>query len=400
MRRARRAGCLTAALLCGALLGVGCAGRSGLALIDSPAPDVATLVDSEPAQGLLAEILKRFAAHPRSAALPPNIPGADRVAGPPTSRRPDHAALRELAREVSVDFAALTFAGALSADQRSRAVQAAVERSLQSGAAASEALLRRRGVPYTVLFAPSWLYVSYPDTGADFASQRRLLDRLGIANRLIPTGESASVEDNAEAIAAAVRTAGREGAKLILVSASKSGAEVALALSRRLAPEEAAGVVAWVNVVGALGGSPLADSALRPPASWVTRGVFWLFGWDWAGLQSMATGPSRERLKDARLPDSIAVVNVVAVPVSGSVGPKVWWGYRILRRHGPNDGVVLLADTVWPGGANLVVLGPDHLYAPRRDDRYGVALLLAVDLAVHAHVAQPDPTVLEPPGGR
>jgi hypothetical protein len=85
------------------------------------------------------------------------------------------------------------------------------------------------------------------------------------------------------------------------------------------------------------------------------------------------------------MPESIAVVNVVAVPVSGSVGPTVWWGYRLLHRHGPNDGVVLLADTVWPGGANLVAIGPDHLFAPREDDAHSVALIRAVDVAVQLH---------------
>src|SRR5207249_6659459 len=118
------------------------------------------------------------------------------------------------------------------------------------------------------LFAPSWLYRSHPETGADFAHQRLLLDRLGLANRLIVTGESASIEDNAAAIAAALRAARPEDGSLILVTASKSGAEAALALSRLLAPEDTARVVAWVNIVGALGGTPLADSALRPPISW------------------------------------------------------------------------------------------------------------------------------------
>jgi len=137
--------------------------------------------------------------------------------------------------------------------------------------------------------------------------------------------------------------------------------------------------------VGALRGTPLADSALRPPISWLVRCVFWLNGWDWAGLTSMATGPSRDRLDGARLPESIAVVNVVAVPVSGSVGATVWWGYRVLRSHGPNDGVVLLADTVWPGGANVVAIGPDHLFAPREDDAQSLALLRAVDVAAQLH---------------
>ena len=107
----------------------------------------------------------------------------------------------------------------------------------------------------------------------------------------------------------------------------------------------------------------------------------------------MATGPSRKRLEDARLPESVAVVNVVAVPVSGSVSSTVAQCYRILLGHGPNDGVVLLADTIWPGGANIVVLGADHLFAAHRGDAHGLALMRVVDLAVRRNSAAHPPYV-------
>jgi hypothetical protein len=112
------------------------------------------------------------------------------------------------------------------------------------------------------------------------------------------------------------------------------------------------------------------------------RLVFLVRGWNWDGLASMATEASQRRLEDARLPDSVAVINVVAVPVSGSVSAQVALCYKVLLGHGPNDGVVLLADTVWPRGANLVVLGADHLFAKHRGDVYGLAMMRAIDFAV------------------
>lgn len=374
-----------------ALLLAGCAGRAQIVRSDLTETQLGGLVDSVPARGLLADLLARRALDPSLMALAPP-PAHDIVPEPDaaTVAPPEQAPLRELALEVSPDFAALAFARAISADATSRAVQAAYHRALHEGRARSEAALRQPdGFPYTVLFAPSWMYRSHPETGADFAHQRQLLARLGIPNRLIATAESASVEHNARAIAAAVRAARGEDGGLIVVSASKSGAEAALALSRVLAPEESARVVAWVNIVGALGGTPLADSALRPPLSWVARTVFWLRGWDFAGLASMATAASRERLRHGRMSESLAVVNVIAVPLSGTVGLKVWSGYRLLRRHGPNDGVVLLADTVWPGGANVVAIGPDHLFAPREDDAHTLALLRAIDAAIHLQRLRP-----------
>jgi len=282
-----------------------------------------------------------------------------------------------------VDFAALAFAQALGADARSAAAQAALARFLQDGAARSaDALAGAGAFPYTVLFAPAWLYRAKPETGADFADQRRLLDRHGIPNRLIPSGETASVEDNAAAIAEAIRAARADARPVILISASKSGAEAALALSHLLEPAETAGVAAWVNIAGALRGSPLADFFTRPPGSWYARALCVINGWSWSGIASVTTGASRERLRGARIPDAITVVNVVAVPVTGSVGAAVYGGYRFMLPDGPNDGVVLLADTVWPGGVNLVALGADHLLSLRREDAYMLALLRAVDFAV------------------
>ena len=384
-----------------AFLALGCAGRAHRIPDDFTAEDLEALVDSDPARRLLADLLARRSVDPRLTALVPRLSAPDSVEDSGSSADADLPALhgqtrlRELSREVSLDFATLSFARAISADGLSRAVQASFDRFLGESVANAEQSLRRSGVfPYTVLFAPSWMYRSHPETGADFAYQRRLLDRLGIDNRLIASRQDASVEDNAEAIAAAVRAAKRNSKGVIVVSASKSGAEAAFALSRVLAPEETAPVVAWINIVGALGGSPLADTALRPPTSWLARSFFWLRGWNWAGMVSMATEVSRQRLRGARMPKPIAVVNVVAVPLSGTVGTAVWGGYTLLRGHGPNDGAVLLTDTVWPGGVNIVSIGPDHLFAPREDDAHTLAMLRAIVVAIQLHHPASEPHVL------
>jgi hypothetical protein len=387
-------------VLAAAMLALGCAGQLERLRVDRADAELATLVDSDAAGQLLADLLARRSRDQRLASVEPGPHLTDVVEerDPEADRLRDQERLRELGREVSVDFAALAFARAIGADAGSRVVQAAFERFLQAGLERSAAALRRpRAFPYTVLFAPSWLYRSHPETGSDFARQRRLLDRLGIPNRLITSGESDSVEDNAAAIAAAVRAARSDNDRVMLVSASKSGAEAALALSRLLTPEETTGVAAWVNIAGALHGTPLADAALRPPASWMARTIFWINGWNWSGLASMATEPSRRRLEGARLPEAITVVNVIAVPVSGSVGATVYGGYRVLLSDGPNDGVVLLANTVWPSGVNLVALGADHLFRRSREDAYMLATLRAVDVAVRLSGPAAEPTTAAEP---
>jgi hypothetical protein len=391
-------------LVFAAALTFGCARPIDLVNSDWPDSELAALVDSDEARRLLADLLaRRWAdARLRTGTASPRL--TDVASGEPDLARggndgvrlPEQDFLKKLADRTSMDFAALVFARALVAGPRSRAVQAAFDRYLQEGAdRAAEALRGRGGFPYTLLFAPSWLYKSHPENGSDFANQRRILDALGVRNHLIESGESDSVEDNAAVIARVIRETGCDGGPVVVVSASKSGAEVAVALSG-LTSDEAACVAAWINIAGALHGTPLADSALRWPVRWMARGIFWLSGWSWDALESLETERSRRRLATLKVPGTVTVLNVVAVPVSGSVGYQVYPGYQVLVAHGPNDGVVLLADTVWPGGINIVALGADHLFARWREDVYILATLRALDLAIRDHPT-PEPTLTAGP---
>ena len=372
-----------------ATLTLGCARPIDLVNHDSPDSELAALVDSDAARRLLADVLARRSADARLAAAAGAAHLTELASSEPQLggvgvdvRLPDQALLKKLADKTSMDFAALVFARALATEPRSRAVQAAFDRFLREGPDRSaDALRRPRAFPYTLLFAPSWLYKSHPENGSDFANQRRILEALGVRNHLIESGESDSVEDNAAVIVRAIRETGCEDGPIVVVSASKSGAEAALALSG-LTPDEAACVAAWINIAGALRGTPLADSALRVPVRWLARGIFFLSGWSWDALESLETERRRHRLETLRLPETITVLNVVAVPVSGSVGYQVYPGYQVLRSRGPNDGVVLLADTVWPGGVNVVALGADHLFARWREDAYILAMLRALDIAI------------------
>jgi hypothetical protein len=252
-----------ATLALAATLTFGCARPIDLVNRDSPDSELAALVDSDAARRLLADLLARRLADARPPAasesshladLASSEPELGRAAG--TVRLPDQAALKKLADRTSMDFSALMFARTLTTDSRSRTVQAAFDRFRQEGAGRSaDALQRPRAFPYTMLFAPSWLYKSHPENGADFARQRQLLDKLGIRNRC-RAGRSDSVEDNAAVISRTIRapcvTMGRHP-----VSASRRAPSGLGPAS--LTSEEAGCVAAWINIAGALRGTPLAD---------------------------------------------------------------------------------------------------------------------------------------------
>jgi hypothetical protein len=170
---------------------------------------------------------------------------------------------------------------------------------------------------------------------------------------------------------AAIRARAQSGRRLIIISASKSGPEVALALTK-LGPAETHHVAAWINAVGALQGTPLIDDNVIPELEFFVGKV------NAAGAESMSTSRSRQRFKSFRIPQHIFVVNFFGIPVSGSVGFRARRGFFPLQKYGPNDGMVLLADMIFPGGVTLAELGSDHFLMDQHLDVTAVALAITV----------------------
>jgi hypothetical protein len=331
-----------------------------------------TTADSEVARYYLEEYLTGKRRRPE---LDRRISGLERTAH---AAPPDAEALRDIAARFSPDFAALFLANTLLKEDRNRRLQAAYQISLdRPPRESSEEPGPKDGAssPSAILFAPGWLYRSHPENGADFQAPRLLLRRRGFSTALIGTAENGSVEANAEAIARAVRAAGSRGRCLILVSASKSGAEVAPALGDLLSPAETSPVRSWINIGGVLRGTPLADRALAAPRRWLVGLA--LHG-RCEGLASMTESVGRSRFARLRIPEHVLVVSLVAVPLSGDVTDRARSGYRSLRAYGPNDGLTLLAEAIMPGGVTVLEPGLDHFFRSGLIEDRTLSLLQAV----------------------
>jgi hypothetical protein len=175
---------------------------------------------------------------------------------------------------------------------------------------------------------------------------------------------------------------------MIILSASKSGPEVALALTK-LGPAETRHVAAWINAVGALRGTPLADDRLFPELEYIVGKL------DPQGMDSMTTARSRRRFDSFRVPKHILVINFLGIPVSGSVSFWIRRSYSPMRKYGPNDGNVLLPDAIFPGGITLFELGSDHFMRNKPLDVTTVALAITVI----SWLKNPDSEVVQIPGG-
>jgi hypothetical protein len=350
-------------LLLGLLLLSSCAGLRVSGVVGGQAID--TRVDSEVARYYLGNYL---AGKHTNAALDERI---DRVYQRANSHLPDRSELKHLSDDFSVDFAALYFADQISRSPLNQRFRSAFEQAYEY---ASEAFPEGRlKLPenYEVLVVPTYLYKRLFVAGADMAVPRAALEKAGLNCYFVETADDGPVESNADIVAAAIRARARDGRRLIILSASKSGPEVALALTK-LDPAETGHVVAWINAVGALQGTPLADDRIFPELEYIVGEL------DPQGMESMTTARSRQRFDSFRVPEHVLVVNYFGIPVSGSVSFWIRRSYSPMRKYGPNDGNVLLPDMIFPGGVTLFELGSDHFMRNRPLDISTVALAITV----------------------
>jgi hypothetical protein len=329
---------------------------------------IETRVDSEVARYYLGNYL---AGKRSNAALDERI---DRVYHGADGNLPGRNDLKHLSDDFSVDFAALYLADQIVRTPVNRRFRSAFDQAYdytRKGLPEGRVRLPSAAADYEILFVPTYLYKRLTFTGADFAAPRAALTRVGFTCHFVETQDDGAVEANAELVIAAIRARAQSGRRLIIVSASKSSPEVALALTR-LGAGEGRHVAAWINTVGALQGTPMADEGLAPELEYIVGKI------DNAGRESITTARSRPRFDSFRIPEHVLVVNYFGIPVSGSISFLARRGFFQLRKHGPSDGVVLLSDTIFPGGVTLAELGSDHFLLSAHLDITAVALAITV----------------------
>jgi hypothetical protein len=346
---------------------------------------IETRVDSEVASYYLANYLAGKRSNP---ALDERI---DRVYQSADGDLPDRDELKRLSDEFSVDFAALYLADRIDRNPVNRRFREAFDQTrdyIREAFREGHVRLPAAAADYELLFVHTDLYKRLTFTGADMAAPREALQKVGFACYFVETQDDGAVETNADLVIAAIRARAQSGRRLIIVSASKSGPEVALALTK-LGPAETHHVAAWINTVGALQGSPVADERLAPEIEFIVGKV------DPAGRESIMTARSRQRFNSFRIPEHVLVVNYFGIPVSGSISFLARRGFFPLRKYGPNDGIVLLSDMIFPRGVTLAELGSDHFLLNEHLDVKSVALAITVV----RWLENPDHAMSSIPGG-
>ena len=344
---------------------------------------IETRVDSEVARYYLGNYL---AGERRDAVLDERI---DRVYQSANGSLPDRNQMKHLSDDFSVDFAALYFADQIAHIPVNRRFRRVFDEAYEyAGKALGEHRMKLSAVAhYEVLIVPIYLYKRLFGSGADLAAPRAALQKVGFPCYFVETQDDGAVETNADLVAEAIRSRAQSGRRLIIISASKSSSEVALALTK-LGPAETRHVAAWINTAGVLQGTPLTDEYLFQELEFLVGHL------DAAGKESLTTTRGRERFDSFRVPEHVFVVNYVGIPLTGTISFFARTSFLSLRKYGPNDGISLLADMVFPGGVTLADLGNDHFMRGKPLDITTVALALSV----LRWLEQPDSELVQGPG--
>jgi hypothetical protein len=264
---------------------------------------------------------------------------------------PDTTVLQRMTDEHGLDFATMVFYRAVLASTAHGDFVRLVERQ------ATAPCPRSPGT--TLLIVPAMFHRERPDLGGDGRLVGAIAQACGFQAELVPTLSRGTISENASIIRAAIQ---KERDTLWLFSLSKGGGEVRRALQQHPQADVLRRVRGWINVSGIVRGSHFIDHMLGSPARRLRARAFCMAqGTPYAGAKELQTthGYWREPFVP---PEQMTVINLVGVPLGCHVQKALVGRYRRLGMLGPNDGFVLLSETLILPGLIYPLWGSDHLF--------------------------------------
>ena len=218
----------------------------------------------------------------------------------------------------------------------------------------------RRSVSRPRLFiVPAMFYRERPDLGGDGSLVTTVARACGYQVDVFQTSSRGSISENAAIIAETM--AKDSGGPVWLLSLSKGGGEVRVALQRHTAGWVDR-VRGWINVSGIVRGSHFIDYMLGTPSGRLRARAFCLaLGSSYSSVTELQT--THAFWQQPFVPAShMTVINLVGVPLGCHVQKALVGRHRRLGALGPNDGFVLLPNTLIHPGPIYPIWGSDHLF--------------------------------------
>ncbi|HMN27878.1 MAG TPA: hypothetical protein PKE45_06945 [Caldilineaceae bacterium] len=204
-----------------------------------------------------------------------------------------------------------------------------------------------------LLVVPALFYQEKPQFGGDGRALAELATGRGHRVAIAPLLSRGSMMANAERLVRYVDQA--VAAPFWLVSLSKGGGEVRLALQMHPSDPVWQKVAGWLNISGLVQGTPLVRRHQL-----TLQAFFRLAGVDPQTARELHPDYPAWRTP-WQPPAHWQVISVVGVPLKHHIRQRnTRWRYTQLARHGPNDGMALLPDLVIPAGLVYPLWGADH----------------------------------------
>jgi len=265
----------------------------------------------------------------------------------------DAQVLRHITRDHGIDFATALLYDRIVHDVKHRPFIERV-RQLQNTPRPD------RRVAATVAIIPGAFYREYPQSGADGRTILQAAANEGCHVEIIPTASTGRPADNARVICRWLESVRHD--PIVLVSLSKGGADLKLALNTSGMSQSLDRVKAWINIGGILRGSPMVNwNMARPWCRVLHRSLFLFRGRDFQfalDLERRAGGPLDIPL---HLPEHLQLIHVAGFPLRRHLVTRYarrW--HRRLADLGPNDSVMMLDDLLNLPGMILPIWGVDH----------------------------------------
>jgi hypothetical protein len=223
---------------------------------------------------------------------------------------------------------------------------------------------------------PGAFYRENPDSGADGRVVREQAERLGCPTTIVPLASTGGLRENAEIL---IDWLARQPERpLVLVSLSKGGADVKVALAEPGSERAFGNVAAWINLCGILNGAPIVEWLLSWRLAAVLNRLYHrLRGQDLSFLRDLRYGAGRPLDFPLRLPAHLQLISVVGFPLREHLVRGIARRcHRRLAPLGPNDGGLVLADVCALPGLLYPIWGADHYLQPKGGVRELVAAIL------------------------
>ncbi len=222
--------------------------------------------------------------------------------------------------------------------------------------------------PMLVGIVPGAFYQQHKNTGADGARVASILEKLHCRCECVPVESFGSLARNASIIGDWL--ARHAGERIALVSLSKGGADLKMALALPNAAELFRDVVCWVSLSGLPHGTPLVAWLRRQPLRCLgVRLWLRLHGQRFSVLEELRHEADGPLANWPVLPSHLRVVHVVGFPLRRNLAhPWAARAYDRLAPLGPNDGgAFLLTDVPNLPGVVFPVWAADHYLQPDWD---------------------------------